>query len=226
MANGNLVRLGGIFGLLAVVMMIPAYLVGYPDAPGSPEEASSYFGSGLDTFVFFNGVLPLFHVFFFILFLGVLYGVLRRAEDGAQGGAGGGLPAAALAGGIVFAVLSAAGFTAEILYPATLQRFGDIEPDAPFVLVSLTLSSWLYHFCQVGASALVLVTSVVALGTGVLPRWLALAGFVVALLTLLHFLLPLLGAMAGLAWVAVVSVLMLAGGVGSTGGPRTRTLRR
>jgi len=176
--------------------------------------------------VFSNGVLPIFHVFFFILFLGILYGVLRRAEDGAQGGGGGGLPAAALAGGIVFAALSAAGFAAEILYPATLQRFGDFDPGAPLVLASLTLSTWLYHFCQVGASVLVLVTSLVALGTGVLPRWLALAGFVVALLTLLHFLLPLLGALAGLAWVAAVSVLMLAGGVGSAGRPRTQTVRR
>ncbi len=225
MVYRNLVRLGGIFGLLAVVTIIPAYLVGYPDAPGSPEEASSYFEASLDAFVFSNGVLPIFHVFFFILFLGVLYGVLRRAEDGAQGG-GGGLPAAALAGGIVFAALSAAGFAAEIIYPATLQRFGVFEPDAQFVLVSLTLSSWLYHFCQVGASVLVLVTSLVALGTGVLPRWLALAGFVVALLTLLHFLFPLLGALAGLAWVAAVSVLMLTGGVGSTGSPRTHTVRR
>lgn len=226
MVYGNLVRLGGVFGLLAVVTIIPAYLVGYPDAPGSPEEASSYFEASLDAFVFSNGVLPIFHVFFIILFLGVLYGVLRRAEDGAQGGRGGGLPAAALAGGIVFAALSAAGFAAEIIYPATLQRFGVFEPDAQFVLVSLTLSAWLYHFCQVGASVLVLVTSLVALGTGVLPRWLALAGFVVALLTLLHFLFPLLGALAGLAWVAAVSVLMLTGGVGSTGSPRTHTVRR
>ena len=223
MRNGNLVRLGGVFGLLAVIAMIPAYLVGYPDAPGSPTEASAYFESGLGAFVFSNGVLPLFHVFFFLLFLGVLYGVLRHAEDGAQGGAGGGLPAAALAGGIAFAVLSAAGFAAEILYPATLLRFGDIEPDGPFVLVSLALSSWLYHFCQVGASVMVLATSLVALETGVLPRWLALAGFVVALLTLLHFLLPLLAALVGLLWIAAVSVLMLIGDVGSTGGPRTRT---
>jgi hypothetical protein len=34
-------------------------------------------------------------------------------------------------------------------------------------------------------------------------------GFVVALLTLLHFLLPLPGALAGLLWVALVSALML-----------------
>ena len=216
-------RLGGIFGLLAAVVMIPAYLVGHPDAPGSPQEASAYFGAGLGTFVFSNGVLPLFHVFFFIFFLGVLYGVLRGAGDDTRGG---GLPAAALAGGIVFVALEAVGFAVEILYPAALQRFGVFEPDAAFVLVSLTLSSWLYHFCQVGASAMVVVTSLVALETGVLPRWLALAGFVVALLTLLHFLLPLVAALVGLLWIAVVSVLMLTGGVEPTGGPRRRTVQR
>ncbi len=225
------VRLGGIFGLLAVVVMIPAYLVGYPDAPGSPEEASAYFEAGLGAFVFSNGVLPLFHVFFFILFLGVLYGLLRGAQDGDQGGGGGrgvrgALPAAALAGGILFAALEAAGFTAEILFPAALQRFGVFEPDAAFVLVSLTLASWLYHYCQIGTSAMVLVTSLVALETGVLPRWVALAGFVVALLTLLHVVLPLLAALVGLLWIAAVSVLMLTGGVGSTGGPRRRTVSR
>jgi hypothetical protein len=219
------VRLGGIFGLLAVVVMIPAYLVGSPDLPGSPEDASAYFEAGIGTFVFANGVLPLFHVFFFILFLGVLYGVLRSAGDGAQGG-GGGLPAAALAGGIVFVGLQAVGFTVEILYPAALQRFGVFEPEAAFVLVSLTLSTWLYHFCQVGASAMVLVTSLVALETGVLPRWLALAGLVVALLTLFHVLVPLLAALVGLLWIAVVSVLMLTGGAGSIGGPRRRTVQR
>jgi hypothetical protein len=73
----------------------------------------------------------------------------------------------------------------EIQCPAVLQRFGDIQPDAAFVLASLTLSSWLYHYCQIGASAMVLSTSLVALGTGILPRWLGLTGFVVALLTFL-----------------------------------------
>ncbi len=96
MVNGNLVRLGGIFGLLAVVANIPGFLVGYPDAARSTDEATSYFGAGFGTFVFFNGVLPLFHIFFFVLFLGVLYGVLRQAEDGTQRGVG--LPALALGG--------------------------------------------------------------------------------------------------------------------------------
>jgi hypothetical protein len=226
MADGNLVRLGGVFGLLAVVANIPGYLVGYPAAASSLLAGDgSYLDAGLGTFVFANGVLPLFHSLFFILFLGVLYGMLRHAQDSVQRGLG--LPAAALVGGIVFVGLQAAGFAAEIVYPATLLGFEGFVSDERFGLVSVTLAFWLFHFCQVGTSALVLVTSLVALGTGVLPRWLALAGFVVALLTLLHFLLPLLGALAGLVWVAVVSLLMLTGGVGSTGGgPRRQAMRR
>lgn len=223
MVDGKLVRLGGVFGLLAVLLMIPAYLVGYPDAPGSPAEATSYFDAGLGAFVFFNGVLPLFHVLFFLLFLGVLYGVLSSAGEGTRQVIGG-LPAAVLAGGIVFTALEAAGLAVEIVYPATMQRFGTLEANAAFVLVSLTLSAWLYHFCQIGASIMVFTASLVALETGILPRWVVVVGFVVALLTLLHFLLPLLGALAGLAWIAVVSGLMLAGSVGSTG-PHIRRVR-
>jgi hypothetical protein len=45
----------------------------------------------------------------------------------------------------------------------------------------------------------------------VLPRWAALAGFVVAVLTLLHLLLPLPATLAGLLWVALVSTLFLVG---------------
>jgi hypothetical protein len=221
MADGNLLRLGGVSGLLAVVSMIPAYLVGYPDAPGSLLEAQTYFDAESGMFVFSNGVLPLFHVFFFLLFLGVLYGMLKSA-GGETRGVPEGLPAMALAGGIVFATLSAAGFTVEIFYPAVLQRFEDLSSDTAFVLVSLTLSSWLYHYCQIGTSAMVLSTSLVAIGTRVLPGWLALAGFLVAVLTFLHFLLPLLAALAGLAWVAAVSAAMLIGGGRS---PRTRRTR-
>lgn len=214
--DGNLVRLGGLFGLLSAVVMIPAYIVGYPDAPGSLAEANLYFDAGPGAFLFFNGVLPLFHVFFFLWFLGVLRGMLRRAE-----GEGGALSSVALAGGIVFAALSAAGFAAEIAYPATLLRFEGYDQDDGLAFASLAFASWLYHYCQVGASVMISATSLAALTTGVLPRWLALAGLVVALLTLLHFLLPLLGALAGLAWIAIVSAVMLAGG-GRRNGAATR----
>lgn len=218
------VRLGGISGLLYVVLLIPAYVVGYPDAPNpasSTQEAIDYFNVGQDAFVISNGVLAAFSAFFFLWFLGILYGLLRRAE-----GEAGVLSSVALVGGVTFITLACAGFAAEVIYPATLGRFENFEQDAQLVFTSLVLSSWLYHFCQVGTSALVSATSVAALETGILPRWLALAGFVVALLALLHFLVPLLGALAGLLWVAVVSVLMLTDSAGTPIPTRTRTIRQ
>jgi hypothetical protein len=72
----------------------------------------------------------------------------------------------------------------------------------------------------VGLSVLIAAASVVMLQTGVMPRWLAAAGFVAALFALLRFLIPL-GGILGLLWVLVVSVLMLVGLVGrGTNEPR------
>ena len=207
MAGRNLARLGGVCGLLFVLLLVPAYVVGYPDAPtptSGAGEVIGYFGASPDTFVLANGVLAIFSTFFFVWFLAALHGVLGRVEGGE-----GGLSSAALAGGTLFIVLSCAGYAAEVVYPAAMLRFENFTPGAEPAFTALALSAWLYHFCQVGASVMVTATSLVALGTGVLPRWLALVGFVVALLTLLHFLLPLPGALAGLLWVALVSALML-----------------
>jgi hypothetical protein len=208
-------RLGGLSGILYVVLFLPAYVVGYPDAPdftSGPGEAFAYFGGEYSAFLFFNGVLAIFSAFFLSWFVGILHGVLRRAE----GEEGGGLSSAALVGGVTFVALSFAGVAVEVSYPATLACFENFQPDAQLAFFSLALSSWLYHFCQVGAGMLASATSLVALRTGVLPDWLAWAGFVVALLALLHFLLPLLAALVGLLWLAVISVLMLIGAVGSS----------
>ena len=211
---GRAARLGGIGGILYVVLFIPAYIVGSPDTPNrasTDQGVFDYFAEGLGAFLFFNGVLTIFALFFLLWFLGALYGVLRSAEGDEEGGW---LSSAALVGGIVFATLSYAGVAVEIVHPATLSRFEDFEPDPQLVFMTLALASWLYHFCQVGTSVLATATSLLALRTGILPTWMAYVGFVVALLALLHFLIPLLGALAGLLWIAVVSVLMLTGSVG------------
>ena len=211
---GRAARLGGIGGILYVVLFIPAYIVGSPDAPNrasTDQGVFDYFAEGLGAFLFFNGVLTIFALFFLLWFLGALYGVLRSAEGDEEGGW---LSSAALVGGIVFATLSYAGVAVEIVHPATLSRFEDFEPDPQLVFMTLALATWLYHFCQVGTSVLATATSLLALRRGILPTWMAYVGFVVALLALLHFLIPLLGALAGLLWIAVVSVLMLTGSVG------------
>jgi len=222
MSGNGLSRLGGICGLLFVLLMVPAYVVGYPDAPtstSSGREALGYFGESPGSFVLANGVLAVFSTFFFFVVLGALHGLLRRAE-----GEEAGLSSVALVGGTVFIVLSCAGYAAELIHPATLQRFENFVPDAQRAFESLALSSWLYHFCQAGTAVMVSAVSLVALSTGVLPRWLVLVGLVVTVLTLLHFLLPLVAAIAGLVWVALASALMLAGS-GRASSPRRLSRR-
>jgi hypothetical protein len=223
MAGGGLVRLGGVCGLLYVLLMVSAYVVGYPDAPTATSgvrEVLGYFGTSAGTFVFFNGTLQLLSTFFFLWFLGVLYGVLRRAE-----GVDGVLSAVVLAGGTLFIILSCVGYSVEILYPATLERFVNFVPEAQRAFETLALSAWLYHFCQVGDAVMISAASLVVLGSGILPRWLALVGFLAAILALLHFLFPLLGAVSGLVWVTLVSALMLGGLSQGAQAPRRRARR-
>src|SRR5918998_4623143 len=181
MTVGGLARLGGICGLLYVLLMVPAYVVGYPDAPtpaSGVEEVVGYFGGASGSFILANGTLTVFSTFFFFWFLGALHALLRGAERSHVG-----LSSVALVGGTAFIVLSCAGYAAELIYPAAVLRFDNFAPDAQQAFASLVLSSWLYHFCQVGASALACATSLAALATSVLPRWLAFIGLLVALLT-------------------------------------------
>jgi hypothetical protein len=117
------------------------------------------------------------------------------------------------------------GYAVEIMYPATLQRFVNFVPEAQRAFESLALSTWLYHFCQVGDAVMISAASLVVLGSGILPRWLALLGFLAAILALLHFLFPLVGAVSGLVWVTLVSALMLGGLSPSAQAPRRRGRR-
>ena len=112
MVGRNFARLGGICGLLFVLLMVPAYVVGFPDAPrpaSTLEDLLGYFGSPQGTFVLANGVLAVFSTFFFLWFLGALHGLIRGAEgEGVVG-----LSSAALAGGTLFIALSCAGYAAD-----------------------------------------------------------------------------------------------------------------
>jgi hypothetical protein len=217
MAYTMAARLGGIGGILFVVLFFRSYLTP-PDTPlptSGPQDVVAYFTDRQDGILLYNGVLLIFAAFFFLWFLGALHGVLRRVE-----GEGGGISSVALGGGLVFITLVLAGAAVEIVYPATLARFENFQADAQLGFLSLALSGWMYRFALAGMSVLIAAASVVVLATGVMPRWLALVGFVAALLALLRFLIPL-GGVVGLVWVLAVSVLMLVGRAGRTRvGPR------
>ncbi len=210
MTDTNVMRLGGICGLLFVISFIPSYLSA-PDSPSAGSDLQQmldYFTTRQTEILTLNGLLLIFSAFLFLWFLGVLHALLQDAER-----AGYGFASVALAGGLLFVALMLAGAAIEIVHPATQARFAIFRPDAQLGLLSLALSGWLYRFCFVGMAALIAATSLVAIRTDCLPKWLAWAGFVCALLALLRFFGPLAGWLA-LAWIVVVSVLMVAGTIG------------
>jgi hypothetical protein len=200
MGSGT-IRAGGLFGLISALAMIPAYLVGTPDAPRTAAEAVEYYESG-SSFVTANGVAPLLHILFGLLFIGVLVSMLRTACGPNSE------VYVALAGGVTFLVLSAAGLAAEVAYPAAIIRFGDVIV-TEFTQPLLTLAVWLYHYCQIGAAAMIFAASFAFWRTGVLPKWWA-AGAVLGILPLVHTWFPLPAALSSLAWVGLTGLVMLA----------------
>nr|WP_271209563.1 hypothetical protein [Rhodococcus wratislaviensis] len=205
----TMVRIGGVLGVASALVMIPAYVVGTPDRPADTAEAERYYSS-YSGFVTANGVVPVLHVLFFLFFLGALAGVLRQA-DGERTG----LANTALAGGTVFVALTAAGFTAEVAYPATLMRFDELPFDDQIAPLLLTIAAWFYHYCQVGTAAMIFATSIVAWRTGVLPRWTAV-GAVLGVVALLHTWFPLTAALSGLVWIAVIGLVLAIQGAAPT----------
>jgi hypothetical protein len=199
MGSGT-IRLGGGFGLVAAVAMIPAYLVGTPDVPRTPEEAVEYYESG-SSFVTANGIVPLLHILFGLVFVAVLTSMLRSACGPNSE------VYAALAGGVTFMALTAAGFAAEVAYPAAIVRFGDVTV-TEFTQPLLALAVWLYHYCQIGAAVMIFAASFAIWRTGVLPKWWA-AGAVLGVLPLLHTWIPLPAALSSLAWLAITGLIML-----------------
>src|SRR5215208_5778338 len=215
-----LVRLGGVCGILFVILLVPGVLVARPDVPDAKlgaQQVLDYFDDKQGALLIGNGLSFIFAAFF-LWFLGVLHGVLRSAE-----GEYSGLSSAGLAGGVMFVVLETAGASVEIIHPASTSRFENFLPDAQLAFVSQALSGWLYSFAWVGLAILLSATSLVALGTGFLPRWLAWAGFLAALVAVLKFLVP--HATLALLWILAVSVLMIMGSV-SPSAPGTRRLGR
>ncbi|MGE2689949.1 hypothetical protein [Mycolicibacterium pulveris] len=195
------IRIGGLCAIASAAAIVPAYLAGSPDQPDAPGGVQSYV-EGTASFVTANGVLPLLHILFGMLFLGVLTATLRTAAGPT------GAVYTALIGGTVFLALTAAGLAAEVAVPAALMQFDDVTATGASQPV-LGLSMWLYHYSQLGAGAMIFATAYVIWRTGVLPKWSA-ALAVLGVPALLHTWVGLPGAYSTAAWFALTGLLMLA----------------
>jgi hypothetical protein len=193
-------RIGGLLGVASAAVVVPAYLVGSPEVPGSPETAHQYYEHAA-SFLTANGTLPLLHLLFGLVFLGVLVSVLRAAAG----------PHAAvyvaLVGGAVFFALTAAGLAAEVAVPAAIVRFGDLSI-TDYARPFLALAVWFYHYSQIGSAAMIFATGFLVWRTAVLPRWSA-ALALLGVPALLHLWIGVPSAYSTLAWIGLSGLLLL-----------------
>lgn len=188
---------------VAFALLFLAALGVSSSGPGdTPDEVAEWYGDegnrGSSFLVFF---LLAGASLSFLWLLGALRSALVRAEgDPARWtalGFGAGLASATL-------LLASASLYVTPAAAASEDEF----PFDPSTANALTGAGFMLLVCSTMAGALlVLATSIVANRTGLLPRWLALAGFVVApLLLFTIFFLPLF---LWLAWVLVLSLVLI-----------------
>lgn len=197
--DATTVRFGGAFGVVCAVTMLPRALVAVFGGQSNAFSAHDYFAD-TSQFVSPTSVIPMLHILFGLAFLGVLVAMLREASGPTPG------VYTTLAGGVVFLALTAGSFAAEVAYPMAAGRYGaaPMELSEPLAVVAV----WLYHFCQIGAAAMIFATSAVVWRTGVLPRWTAAAGLLGVLL-LVPTGIPVPGGLPSLVWMLLIGVVML-----------------
>ena len=91
-------------------------------------------------------------------------------------------------------------------------KFQDQSPPGPdTVILSRSLAyAFLYVFAVRAAAVFMLVVSTIARRTGVLPRWLVIAGYVIGLVSLFTVTYVELLVLLFPAWVSAVSIVTLA----------------
>ena len=199
--NTQGVRAGGVCAVLGALAVVPAYLVGSPEAPRTGEASRRYFDSAA-SFLTANGSLPMLHVLLCLVFVGSLAALLWSAAPGSIG------VFVALGAGVAFITMTAVGLAAEVAVPAAIVTFGDVSV-AQYSQPFLGLAVWVYHFSQMGAAAMIGATGLVIWQTSVLPRA-AAALSVLGVVSLLHGWLGVTSAYATLAWLVLIGVVMIA----------------
>ena len=189
-------------GVAFAILVLAALGVSLSGPGDTPAEVADWYADdsnrGAAFFVFF---LLVGAALVFLWFLAALRGVLVRAEgDPAR------WTALAFGAGVASATLLLA--SASLYVTPAVTAGQDAFPFDPSTANALENAGYALLLCSTMSGALVaLGTSIVAHRTGLLPRWLSLAGFLVAAALLLAFLyFPLF---VWVAWVLAVSIVLL-----------------
>jgi hypothetical protein len=194
-------RIEPLAGIPFVVLALIALLTGGgEDFLASPSElADSYVDdSGR---IIAGQLIAGFAIFFFFWFVGAVRNRLRVSETPE-----GGLPALAFGGGIAAATLVLVANAAMMSGAFRADEDGQIDPAAAAVLTDLN-GIIVGIAAPVALAVFLAATGVVAIATGVLPRWVGWVSLVIAL----GFLVPVISYIFWLpfgVWVLVVSVIL------------------
>jgi len=206
--NPSVGRWPGIAGLAFCALVVVGFVI-----QGSPAEASAddaailkyYTDSGNQLRQVIGAVLIGIGL---LGFLGFLVGL--RTASIRETGSDAPLPALAFASGVVFAALFyiAVAVGTSLSFAASASDVFELDPDTARVVLAIG-NFWLVGFAAMAASPLVGATSLISKRTGLLPRWLTWAGFVVAVLLLpapILFGFPML---LFLLWTLATSIALL-----------------
>jgi len=172
-------RLGGVAGIVFPILFIVAVSIQgeYPNVDAPNDEVRDWFTDHGEQFIVGDYLMGLTFMIFFPFFLVNLFGLLSGAEGGAAVWS-----RLALLGGVVFVVLAAA----LSLFAATLAfGFGVSDTaDDSMIRLAMVMDHFSFFRASLALAPLLLGSSLVILRTGVLWRWLAIAGLFVGLASL------------------------------------------
>ena len=202
----QLERWAPLAGIIFVVLMFVGtfFVADVPDPDAAQQQLAGYLAdSGNHTRNLIGAYIWVLGALAFLWFVTHLRSVLRRAEGGA-----GTMSNLVFGAGVIYSALmmaSAVAFAA-VAYAVGLRGATVSDPDFVKVLPQM---AWMLLLLGAGFAGLLLVltASILSLRTGVLPRWLAWLGIVMAIVLLFDVvyvnIVPLL------VWVLAASIVLL-----------------
>jgi hypothetical protein len=202
----QLERWAPLSGIIFVILMVVGtmFVADVPDPDAPQQQLATYLADSdnhmrniMGAYIWVVGALA------FLWFVTRLRTVLRGAEGGTAT-----LSNLVFGAGVAFAavwMVSAAAFAA-VAYAVELRGATVSDPDFVKVLPQM---AWMILLLGAGFAGLLLVltTSILSLRTGVLPRWLAWLGIVVAIALLFDVIYISIGPF--LLWVLLASIVLL-----------------
>lgn len=197
-------RLGAVSGIVFAVLLVIGLLLVDPVSGQSDQKFSEFYSERENRVAVITGMYLLaISGACFLWFVGTLRRTLRHTDGEPET-----LSTIALASGTVFAAMLFAAGASMGVVAASMSLGGEPQPSPEtarlFTQFGYTL---LLLFGMFAGIVLIVATSVLALRTAILPRWLSWAGFVAAALLVSGVIF--VSAIALPLWVIAVSVVML-----------------